>query len=191
MTGVQTCALPISSGLSGFASFSGGSCTNCGVAVNALTNTAAIAGGLSGSPSGDGIQILNLNTNTFQTPFGTNQEVSEDISIDPGRNLILSPNEGNNYVLLSLNSSTGAITGELDRSITTGGEPDSAAEDCSTGVALSSVEFTNNVYLADLSQATLTPGSPGTHLPHDSPSKNSRQLSACVCMAAGAPGAAP
>ena len=152
----------LTSGLSGFANFSGGSCTNCGFAVNALTNTAAIAGGLSGSPSGDGIQILNLNTNTFQTPFGTNQEVSEDISIDPGRNLILSPNEGNNYVLLSLNSSTGAITGELDRSITTGGEPDSAAEDCSTGVALSSVEFTNNVYLADLSQATLTPGSPGS-----------------------------
>ena len=152
----------LTSGLNGFASFSGGSCTNCGVAVNALTNTAAIAGGLTGSPSGDGVQILNLSTNVFQTPFGTTQEVSEDISIDPGRNLILSPNEADNYPLLSLNSSTGAITGELDRSISTGGEPDSAAEDCSTGIALSSVEFTNNIYLADLSQATFTPGSPGS-----------------------------
>jgi hypothetical protein len=39
--------------------------------------------------------------------------------------------------------------------------PDSAAEDCTTGIALSSVEGTNTVYLADLGQSTLTPGSPG------------------------------
>jgi hypothetical protein len=151
----------LTSNLSGFASFSGGSCTNCGVAVNALNNTAAIQGGLSGSPSGDGVQILNLNTNTFSAPFGTHQAVSEDISIDPGRDLILSPNEGNNYMLLSTNSS-GAITGELDHTFSSGGEPDSAAEDCSTGIALASVEFTNNVYAADLSQGTFTPGTPGS-----------------------------
>jgi hypothetical protein len=87
--------------------------------------------------------------------------VSEDISIDAGRNLILSPSEGpENYVLLSTNSITGAITGEFDRAIATGGAPDSAAEDCTTGIALSSVEFTNSVYLADLGQSTLTPGIP-------------------------------
>jgi hypothetical protein len=63
---------------------------------------------------------------------------------DPGRNLILSPNEGNNYRILSLNSSTGAVTGELDRSITTGGARDSAAEVRSTGIGLSSPEFTSN-----------------------------------------------
>jgi hypothetical protein len=152
----------LTSGLNGFGSFSGGSCNNCGVAINALTNTAAISGGLSGSPSGNGVQILNLNTNTFQAPVPTHQTVSEDISIDPGRNLILSPDEANNYVLLTTNATTGAITGEFDRTITTGGEPDSAAEDCSTGIALSSVEFTENVYLADLSQSTLTSGSPGS-----------------------------
>src|SRR5271169_1057854 len=128
-------------------------------------NTAAISGGLSGSPSGDGVQILNLSSNTFQTPVGTHVTVSEDVSIDPGRNLILSPDEHNNYMLLSTNSTTGAITGEFDRSISTGGEPDSAAEDCSTGIALSSVEFAEipgAVYLADLSQSTLTSGSPGS-----------------------------
>jgi hypothetical protein len=154
----------LTSGLSGFASFSGGSCTNCGVAVNALTNTAAIAGGSIGSPSGDGVQILGLNTNTFGPVFKTTQRVSEDISIDPGRNLILSPNESNNYPLLSLNAATGAVTGEFDRAITTGGEPDSAAEDCSTGIALSSVEapIPGHVYMADLSQATFTSGSPGS-----------------------------
>ena len=151
----------LTSGLTGFAGFSGGECNNCGVAINALTNTAAINGGSSTSPSGDGVQVLNLNTNTFQPVFNTAQPVSEDISIDPGRNLILSPNEDNNYVLLSLNSATGAITGEFDNPIfTEGGEPDSAAEDCSTGIALSSVEFTNFIYLANLTQATFTPGSP-------------------------------
>ena len=152
----------LTSGLTGIASFSGGSCNNCGVAINALTNTAAINGGSSTSPSGDGIQVLNLNTNSFQPVFNTVQPVSEDISIDPGRNLILSPNENNNYVLYSLNSATGAITGELDNTISTGGEPDSAAEDCSTGIGLSSLEFTNTIYLANLAQATFSPGSPGS-----------------------------
>lgn len=149
----------LTSGLTGFAGFSGGECQNCGVAVNALTNTAAIAGG---APSGsDGLQILNLNTNAFQPVFNSTQEVSEDISIDPGRNLILSPNEGSNYVLFSLDATTGAITGEFDNAINSmGGEPDSAAEDCTTGIALSSDEFTNYIYLANLAQAEFTAGSP-------------------------------
>ena len=38
--------------------------------------------------------------------------------------------------------------------------PDSAAEDCVTGIALASVEDTNEVFLADLTQAAFTPGSP-------------------------------
>ena len=149
----------LTSGLTGLAGFSGGECQNCGVAVNALTNTAAIAGG---APSGsDGLQILNLNTNAFQPVFNSTQEVSEDISIDPGRNLILSPNEGSNYVLFSLDATTGAITGEFDNPINSmGGEPDSAAEDCTTGIALSSDEFTNYIYLANLAQAEFTAGSP-------------------------------
>jgi hypothetical protein len=154
----------LTSGLTGFASFSGGSCSNCGVAINALTNTAVIAGGAPSSlGGGDGVQVLNLSNNTFQTPFKMTQAVSEDISIDPGRNLILSPNESGQYPLLALNSSTGAVTGEFDRSFATGGgEPDSAAEDCSTGIALASDEFTSDVFAADLSQATLTAGSPGS-----------------------------
>jgi len=156
----------LTSGLTGTAFSSGGGCSNCGVAINAATNTAAIAGGAPASlGGGDGVQILDLNTNTFKPVFKMTRNVSEEISIDPGRNLILSPDEfNNNYPLLSLNSSTGAIIGEFDRSITTGGAPDSAAEDCSTGIALSSVENTLGgvVYAADLSQATFATGSPGS-----------------------------
>jgi hypothetical protein len=43
-----------------------------------------------------------------------------------------------------------------------GGVFDSAAEDCSTGIALASSEFTNNVYITDLTQAVFVPGAPGT-----------------------------
>jgi hypothetical protein len=157
-----TLSTTLTSGSSGLAGFSGGECNNCGVAINALTNTAYIAMGVAGSPSGDGIQPLNLNTNVFGTPFPTSFSVSENISVDPGRNLILSPDEEDVYDLLSL-TNAGAITGEFGFSgIGGGGEYDSAAEDCTTGLALSSDEFTNNIILADLSQATFTSGSPGT-----------------------------
>src|SRR5664280_1732033 len=43
-----------------------------------------------------------------------------------------------------------------------GGTLDSAAEDCSTGIALASIEGTNHVYITDLTQATFVPGFPGT-----------------------------
>ncbi len=87
----------LTSGSNQSAGFSGGSCRNCGVAINALTNTAYIAMGVTGGASGDGIQGLNLNTNTLAPPFPMSFLVSENISVDPGRNLILSPGEFNNY----------------------------------------------------------------------------------------------
>ena len=40
------------------------------------------------------------------------------------------------------------------------GEFDSAAEDCSTGIALSTVENTGQLFIADLEQAVFTPGTP-------------------------------
>jgi hypothetical protein len=39
---------------------------------------------------------------------------------------------------------------------------DSAAEDCTTGIALASNEFSNALYIADLTQATFSAGSPGS-----------------------------
>ncbi len=150
----------LKSGANGFAGFSGGSCENCGVAMNALNNTAIIGMGLAGSPSSSGIQFLNLNTNTFGPAVPTSREISEDIAIDPTRGYILSPNEGSNYDILQFNPSN-AVT-EFTHTVVRGGELDSAAEDCSTGIALASIEFTNNVYLTDLTQAIFTPGSPGS-----------------------------
>ncbi|HTQ58163.1 MAG TPA: PEP-CTERM sorting domain-containing protein [Bryobacteraceae bacterium] len=152
----------LTSGSNTFAGFSGGSCQNCGVAVNALANTAVINMGLSGGSSGDGIQILNLSgTPTFNTPFPMQDAVSENISVDPTRSLILSANEAENYVLLQIQS--GGSLMEYDSTFITGAESDSSAEDCSTGVAIAPGEFTNNVFLTDLTQAVLTPGTPGTY----------------------------
>jgi len=147
----------LTSGSNSNASFSGGSCRNCGVAINALTNKAVINMGLSPSPSNSGIQMLNLSTNTFEAPIPSNQQVSENISVDPTRNLILSPNEFNFYNLYQIQSNGSSVI-EFNHAVTTGGEMDSAAEDCSTGIALSSLEFTNDLYITDLTQATFNTG---------------------------------
>ena len=153
-----TAKTTINSGATNEAGFSGGVCYNCGVGVNAGNNTAVIAGGFSGH-SGDGVQVLNLATNTFNTPVPMYNVVSEDISIDPGRNLILSPGEDGNYTLLQI-APDNTLT-EYGQQVSVG-EFDSAAEDCTTGIALASIEFTENIYITDLTQAVFTPGTPGT-----------------------------
>lgn len=150
----------LTSGANNYAYFSGGSCKNCGVAIDALTNMAVIAGGFSNSnPSGQGLQLLNLANNTFSDPFYSQNDVSENVSVDPNRNLILSPDEGDNYDLYKINTD-GSLT-EYANYQPVGGEFDSAAEDCTTGIALSTQEFTNNLFITDLTQATFTPPSGG------------------------------
>jgi hypothetical protein len=146
--------------------FSGGSCHNCGVAIDALNNTAVINMGLTGGASGSGVQVLNLNTNTFNTAFPMHKEVSENISIDPTRSLILSADEGGNYVLLQIQSNGSLL--EFDSVTSTiavsGGESDSSAEDCSTGIAITPNEGSDGVFIEDLTQSVFTPGSPaGTY----------------------------
>jgi len=141
------------------AGFSGGSCNDCGVAIDALTNTAVITGGFTGGSSGDGLQLLNLATNTFATPFPSAFTVSENVSIDPNRNLILSPDEDDYYDLFKINPD-GSLT-EYENYQPVGGEFDSAAEDCTTGIALSTQEFTSNLFITDLTQATFTAPSGG------------------------------
>jgi hypothetical protein len=149
----------LSSGSDGIASFSGGRCNNCGVAIDALNNKAVIAMGLSSSSSSSGIQYLDLGTNVFATPVPTINRVSEDISIDPTRSLLLSASESGSYDLLQTPSS-GPV--DYQNFISGAGEMDSSAEDCSTGIALASSEFTSNVVLADLTQANFTLGSPNS-----------------------------
>ncbi|HEY6412394.1 MAG TPA: PEP-CTERM sorting domain-containing protein [Edaphobacter sp.] len=155
----STLTRTLSSGSNAAAGFSGGSCENCGVSINALTNTAVISMGIAGSLSGDGVQLLNLTNNTFASPFPTVERVSENQSVDPSRNLILSPGESNNYDLLKIN--TDGSLSEFSNQISTSGEFDSAAEDCTTGIALSTLEFTGDLYITDLTQALFTPPSGG------------------------------
>lgn len=149
----------LSSGSTGFAAFSGGSCMNCGLAIDGVENLAVITVGLSDTPSKSGIQFLDLATDTFQPPIALAHEDSEDITIDPGRSLILSPDEQGFYDLLPYRKA-GAVA-EFANGVFVG-EFDSAAEDCTTGIGLSSIEFTQNVYLADLTQAKFYAGPPRT-----------------------------
>jgi hypothetical protein len=149
----------LTSGSTGLAHFSGGSCMNCGLAIDGVKNLAVITVGLSDSPSGSGIQFLYLHTNTFNPPIPLTNQVSEDITIDPGRGLIVSPDEQGVYDLLPY-TKAGAVA-EFAHGVFAG-EFDSAAEDCSTGIGLSSIEFTQNVYLADFTQAKFDPGPPRT-----------------------------
>lgn len=145
----------ISSGGTEYTGFSGGSCITCGVAMNATANAAVATIGLSSAPSGSGLQFLDLATSTFGTPVPLSYEVSEDVLWDQGRNLVLSPNEAGVYDIY--NTSSGVEFGNP-----VGGELDSAAEECSTGIALATDEFTSNLFIADLTQATFTPGTPGS-----------------------------
>jgi len=101
--------------------------------------------------------VLNLPT-TPSTPDPLTNEVSEDVSIDSGRNLILSPDESGIYDLLQIGA--GNTLTEFGQSI--GGTLDSAAEDCTTGIAMAADEFSDEIYITDLTQAAFTAGSPGT-----------------------------
>lgn len=138
------------------ASFSGGTCFNCGVAVNSVTNQAVITMGFSGATSA--LQFLDLNTNTFGAPVPATHEISEDVLWDPFSNQILSPNESLNYDIFQITGpgvpGPGTVT-ESSKAITVG-EADSAGEDCTTGIALTVGEGTGQVFLADLKQATFT-----------------------------------
>ncbi len=132
----------LTSGSNASTSFSGGTCNNCGVAINSSNNTAVINMGLSPSPSNSGVQILNLNTNTFNVPFPMVNEVSENISVDPTRSLILSASEGGNYTLDQIQTNGSLL--EFDSTFPPGSTLDSSAEDCSTGIAIAPWEFTFN-----------------------------------------------
>jgi hypothetical protein len=151
----------LTSAASGDESFSGGECENCGVVVDSSTNKALITLGLeTGGPGG--YQFLDLGgTPSFETPIPGGAETSENASIDPVRHLALSPNEQSTYQILNVSTSTPALfnndLGDTDQ----GGTYDSAAEDCTTGIALSTDEFTPNLFIADLTQATFTPGTDG------------------------------
>jgi hypothetical protein len=145
-------------------SFSGGECMNCGVVVDSSLNKALITIGVTtGGPGA--YQFLDLgSTPTFESPILAGDTTSEDVSIDPVRHLILSPSEDSNYQLVNIGTSPATLFNN-NSSSTNFATYDSAGEDCTTGIALATDEGTGNLFIADLTQATFTPGaapSPGT-----------------------------
>lgn len=150
---------PLTDAGTGAIGFSGGSATTTGVAMDATHNRAVVGLSIAGAP---GFQFLDLGSSTFEPPFASpSGAISEDPLIDPTRNLVLSPSEGNNYEIVNVASSTSPKFFE-NGSIASGGVLDSAGEDCATGIALAPAEgaSSSNVYIADLTQATFTAGSP-------------------------------
>ncbi len=148
----------LTSGATSTEGFTGGTCENCGVVVDSSTNKALISIGLAVDDTSTGaFQFLDLGgTPTFETPIPAGGDTSEDISIDPVRHLVLSPNEASNYQLVNITTATPALfNNQLED-----GEFDSAGEDCTTGIALSTIEFTGNLFIADLTQAVFPPGAP-------------------------------
>ncbi len=131
---------------------------NCGVAVNAVTHQAVITMGYSSSAAA--LQFLDISTQKLGSPVPTTYEVSEDVLWDPFRNLILSPDERGVYDLFEISGS--ALPGpstvkEVSNVSPTGaGTFDSAGEDCTTGIALSSDESQGGVYIVDLTEKTQT-----------------------------------
>jgi hypothetical protein len=149
----------LTSGGSGTISFSGGNCTNCGVAMDSVHNRALIGLSIEGKP---GFQFLNLETFTFEAPFAASSgKISEDPLVDPTRELILSPTESNIYEIVNVTKPSEPsffVNGPIAAASL--GKFDSASADCSTGIALATIEFQNSLYLADLTQAKFTLGKP-------------------------------
>jgi hypothetical protein len=164
INGTTLMAPTLTSGATDTQDFSGGPCSNCGVVVESSLNKALITIGVATGGRG-AYQFLDLGaTPTFESPILAGGNTSEDVSIDPVRHLILSPNEVSNYQLVNIGTSPATLFNNITSS--TGlAAFDSAAEDCTTGIALATDEGTGNLFIADLTQAAFTPGaapSPGT-----------------------------
>jgi hypothetical protein len=150
--------------------FSGGGCATCNIAMG--NGVAAIGVGMAEGVTG--YELLDLTNDLFTAPLQASAQISEAPSFDPKRELLLSPNYNpvGGYQIVKVNPSNDAISfydysdNQIDL---TGYLPDSAGEDCSTGVALSTLEGDNQIFLANLNKAVYsTSGSP---LTWDAPSQ--------------------
>ena len=136
------------------------------------THNKALIGLSLGSGATGGFQFLNLATNLFEPAFASQAplgKISENPMIDPIRNLLLSAAENENYEIIDVSTSTSPAFFENPTGVIAAYGLDSSAEECSTGIALGSVEDddglpNSRVYIANLSSSstTFTPGSPGT-----------------------------
>ncbi len=157
------------SGASGSLFTQDGFCANCAVTMDTVSHRAVID--LSAAPGVGGYQILDLGdsldaTASFEPAFASPLGIfSEGISIDPYRDLILSPNLENIYELVNVSTSTSPRFFEMPIPFVP--EPPfgqianaiSSGEDCTTGIALASGEDTDEMLVTDLSRAKFNPGS--------------------------------
>lgn len=157
------------SGAVSTASFSGGTCANCGVAVDAIHNEAVI--GLSTGPGLAGFQFIDLSTSPpslgpVLPTLSSHGEISENILIDNNRRIVLSASEAGTYEIVDFSSGfNNPVFYEFTSpSITLPGSMDSSSADCATGLVFAPIEFSNpsEVVIADVTQAIFTSGSPGT-----------------------------
>ncbi len=128
----------LTSGGSGTIGFSGGSCTNCGVAMDATHNKATIGLAIGGA---GGFQILDLATLTFEPAFKSAAGIiSEDPLVDPSRNFMLSASENNNFEIVNIANPLAPTFFEKLFAYSGFGEANSTGEDCATGIALAPAE---------------------------------------------------
>ena len=169
---------PLTDAGTGLITFSGGSATTSGVAMDAADNKALVDLSVGGT---GGYQFLDLGSNpTFEPAFTTqdpNGDISEAPLIDSVRHLILSAAEDNNFEAINVASSTKPQFFEHDVSAT--GALDSTAEDCSTGIVMAPGEFTSpsQVELADISSPGTPPNAvftPTRPVPGQHPSRSRR-----------------
>jgi hypothetical protein len=141
-------------------------CANCGVTMDAIHDRALL--GMNLSLGVGGFQFLDLGSSpSFEPAFVTETSFDRVIStgalVDPYRNRILSPTEGGLFELIDVAPGKSPAFFE---NLTGGTE--SAGEDCATQIAapgpLSGLGPPEpaTFLMTDLSQATFTPGSPGS-----------------------------
>jgi hypothetical protein len=133
---------------SGTASFSGGNCTNCSLAINPITDIAYIEEAYASQPA---VQALHLRHNNFTSPLVLQNGISESIQVDTVRNVLLSASEQSVYDVIKLDSAGDPATEFGNGSVDA--EYDASGEDCLTGVAVGTDEFTGNLFLASLNSA--------------------------------------
>jgi len=140
------------SGGSGGIFFSGGVCTNCGIAMDATHDQAVIGLSIAGVPGFQFMKNLSAATPVFEPPFASAAGmISEDPLIDPLRNRLLSAAENNKYEIVDVTTTTSPVS-FVNGPVAVEGEFDSSGEDCSTQIALAPAEFSSpsRVYIADI-----------------------------------------
>jgi hypothetical protein len=147
--------------------YSGGSCFTCGVLVDSITNTALLSGGFQALSGVVAFQPLDLSTNRFGAKIRSSFPPSEGVAFDPIRHLILSANdEVEFFVIVQTEPSPVSFINSSTR-----GAFDATGEDCTTGISVTTVEGTNELFVADLTQAVFTPPTPTSRGDWSAPSQ--------------------